>query len=210
MISTLQTPYLSILDGYARKWRNRRRNGNAITEQFALVGGAIGLFAHAPFRIATERTIFSMPEASIGLCPSSGASFFLPKLDGEIGTYLALTGSRVEGVDALLVWLSHLISTIYSLFFHDSYTGIATHYVPSARLNALEERLIDLETSSHEIIHRVIEEFVEPLSEKKTGFAQDVRNIIDRYVMPSYSFNTSTETSASNYEDVFGTTRWKK
>ncbi|KAI9491730.1 ClpP/crotonase-like domain-containing protein [Zychaea mexicana] len=142
MISTLQTPYITLLDGYA-------------------LGGAIGLFAHGPFRIATERTIFATPEAGIGLCPSSGASFFLSKLDGEIGTYLALTGSRVEGVDTF-------------------YTGIATHYVPSVRLGALEDRLIDLETSDHEIIHRVIEEFVEPLSADKIGMPQSMRQTIDR------------------------------
>ena len=68
---------------------------------YYIVGGALGLFAHGPFRIATERTIFATPEANIGFCPNSGASFFLAKLDGEIGTYLALTGSRVEGIDTL-------------------------------------------------------------------------------------------------------------
>ncbi|KAI7874633.1 ClpP/crotonase [Lichtheimia hyalospora FSU 10163] len=143
MIATLQTPYITILDGYA-------------------LGGALGLFVHGPFRIATERTIFATPEASIGLCPGSGSSFFLPKLDGEIGTYLALTGSRIQGVDTF-------------------YTGIATHYVPSGRLNALEERLTDLETSDHEVIHRIIEEFVEPLpSADKIGMPVPLRSAIDR------------------------------
>jgi 3-hydroxyisobutyryl-CoA hydrolase len=68
---------------------------------FVLVGGSLGLFAHGPFRIATEKTIFSMPEPSLGVTFNAGASFFLPKLDGDIGTYLALTGTRVEGLDTL-------------------------------------------------------------------------------------------------------------
>jgi 3-hydroxyisobutyryl-CoA hydrolase len=64
------------------------------------VGGGYGLIAHAPFRIATERSLFAMPETKIGYAPDVGASFFLSRLDGQIGTYLALTGNSVEGRDA--------------------------------------------------------------------------------------------------------------
>ncbi|CEG78158.1 hypothetical protein RMATCC62417_12804 [Rhizopus microsporus] len=141
MIATLQTPYISILDGYAC--------------------GALGLFIHGPFRIATERTIFALPETSIGAFLSSGSSFYLPRLDGEIGTYLALTGSRVEGIDTF-------------------FSGIATHYIPSSRIPALEDRLVDLETSEHEIIQRVLEKFVEPKSVNKVGFQKEIREVIDR------------------------------
>ncbi|KAI8328492.1 ClpP/crotonase-like domain-containing protein [Chlamydoabsidia padenii] len=142
MIATLSTPYVSLLDGYA-------------------LGGSLGLYAHGPFRIATEKTIFSMPEPGLGVIFNAGASFFLPKLDGGIGTYLALTGSRLEGIDTF-------------------YTGIATHYIPSSRLDALEDRLIDLETSEHDIIQRVLEKFVDPLPAKRIGFSQSVRESIDR------------------------------
>jgi 3-hydroxyisobutyryl-CoA hydrolase len=65
------------------------------------VGAALGISVHAPFRIATEKTIFAIPEAGIGLFPDAGASFFLPRLDGQIGTFLALTGTRLEGIQAL-------------------------------------------------------------------------------------------------------------
>lgn len=65
------------------------------------MGGALGLFAHGPFRIATEKTIFAMPEPTLGVLFNAGSSFYLPKLDGEIGTYLALTGTRLEGLDTL-------------------------------------------------------------------------------------------------------------
>lgn len=67
------------------------------------MGGALGLFVHGPFRIATEKTIFATPEIAIGAFLNSGSSFYLPRLDGEIGTYLALTGRRLEGIDTLYV-----------------------------------------------------------------------------------------------------------
>lgn len=62
-----------------------------------------------------------------------------------------------------------------------SFSGIATHYIPSSRIPALEDRLIDLETSEHEIIQRVLEKFVEPKSVNKTGFQKEIREVIDRY-----------------------------
>jgi 3-hydroxyisobutyryl-CoA hydrolase len=68
---------------------------------FVIVGGGIGLSVHAPFRIATENTMFAMPETAIGLFPDVGGSFFLPRLDGEIGTYLGLTGARLQAEDVL-------------------------------------------------------------------------------------------------------------
>lgn len=61
-----------------------------------------------------------------------------------------------------------------------SYAGIASHYVPSVRLPALEDRLIDLEISDYEIIHRVIEEFVEPPTTDSSAFSHEIHDIIDR------------------------------
>ena len=66
-----------------------------------VVGGGVGLSVHAPFRIATEKTLFAMPETNIGLFPDVGGSFFLPRLDGETGTYLGLTGLRLKGIDTV-------------------------------------------------------------------------------------------------------------
>lgn len=62
-----------------------------------LVGGGVGLSAMAPFRIATETTMFGMPETKIGYSPDVGANYFLNRLDGELGTYLALTGDALKG-----------------------------------------------------------------------------------------------------------------
>jgi 3-hydroxyisobutyryl-CoA hydrolase len=65
------------------------------------VGGGVGISVHAPFRIVTENTLFAMPEAGIGLFPDVGGSFFLPRLDGELGTYLGLTGHRLKAEEVL-------------------------------------------------------------------------------------------------------------
>lgn len=64
------------------------------------MGGGAGVSVHAPFRIATERTVFAMPETAIGYFPDVGASFFLTRLvDYQLGVYLGLTGARLYGHD---------------------------------------------------------------------------------------------------------------
>lgn len=78
-IATYSKPYISFMDGIT-------------------MGGGVGLSIHAPFRIATERTLFAMPETSIGFFPEVGGSFFLPRMDGQLGKYLALTNERLHGV----------------------------------------------------------------------------------------------------------------
>lgn len=82
VIATCTKPYVAFMDGIT-------------------MGGGMGLSIHAPFRIATERTRVAMPETDIGFFPEVGASFFLPRMDGKLGTYLALTGENVHGVNAL-------------------------------------------------------------------------------------------------------------
>lgn len=81
LIATYAKPYIAFMDGIT-------------------MGGGVGLSVHAPFRVATERTLFAMPETSIGFFPEVGASFFLPRLDGQLGRYLALTSERLKGVQA--------------------------------------------------------------------------------------------------------------
>ena len=88
------------------------------------MGGGVGLSIHGRYRVATERTLFAMPETAIGLIPDVGGTHALPRLPGELGTYLALTGARLKAADCL-------------------YAGIATHYVPSDRLPLLRELLAD-------------------------------------------------------------------
>ena len=63
-----------------------------------VMGGGAGVSIHAPVRIATENTVFAMPETAIGFFPDHGASYFLPRLrPAGLGVYLGLTGARVVG-----------------------------------------------------------------------------------------------------------------
>lgn len=82
LVATYTKPYVAFMDGHT-------------------MGGGVGLSVHAPFRIATERTTFAMPETKIGFFTDVGGSFFLPRLDGQLGMYLALTSDFLRGVDTL-------------------------------------------------------------------------------------------------------------
>ncbi|GAN77967.1 enoyl-CoA hydratase/isomerase family protein [Acidisphaera rubrifaciens] len=89
----------------------------------ACIGGGIGVSVHGSARVATEGAMFAMPETAIGLFPDIGASFFLPRMPGAIGFYLALTGARMKGADAVRA-------------------GFATHYVPREAMPGLAEALV--------------------------------------------------------------------
>ncbi|KAI3790474.1 hypothetical protein L2E82_03541 [Cichorium intybus] len=73
--------------------------------------------------------IFAMPEASIGLFPDVGASFFLSRLPGFIGEYIGLTSARLDGAEMLAL-------------------GLGTHFVPSKSLQSMEKALEKLVASS--------------------------------------------------------------
>jgi 3-hydroxyisobutyryl-CoA hydrolase len=61
------------------------------------MGGGVGISMYSKFRVATENSMFAMPEAKIGLFTDVGASYFLSRLRDNIGLYLGLTGQRVKG-----------------------------------------------------------------------------------------------------------------
>src|SRR3546814_14447802 len=63
------------------------------------MGGGVGISLPARYRIATERTTFAMPETGIGLFPDVGGGWFLPRLPGRVGEYLATAGARIDGAD---------------------------------------------------------------------------------------------------------------
>ncbi|NXC70619.1 HIBCH protein, partial [Anhinga anhinga] len=113
-IGTCKKPYVALIDGIT-------------------MGGGVGLSVHGHFRVATEKTLFAMPETAIGLFPDVGGGYFLPRLSGKIGYFLALTGFRLKGRDVLKA-------------------GIATHFVESEKLPALEKDLIALKSPSTENI----------------------------------------------------------
>lgn len=87
------------------------------------MGGGVGLALPCRWRVATENTLFAMPEGAIGLFPDVGAGWYLPRLPGRIGAFLALTGARLDGAECL-------------------WAGLATHYLPSERLADAKARIM--------------------------------------------------------------------
>lgn len=121
-IKNYRKPYVALLDGIT-------------------MGGGVGVSVHGSHRVAGDKFSFAMPEVSIGFFPDVGATWFLPRMPGEIGTYCALTGERfgiADGVGA----------------------GIATHRIPSARFPDLLEGLAGTVS-----VDAVLSAFSEPAGE---------------------------------------------
>ncbi len=135
LIATYRKPYVAYMDGIT-------------------MGGGVGLSVHAPFRIATERTVFAMPETTIGFFPDVGASFFLPRMDGQVGKYLALTSERLTGPNAF-------------------YAGVATHYMHSSALKALTARLSELVFKDYESMQDRLHTINTTIEEFNTGLPPD-------------------------------------
>ena len=87
-----------------------------------VMGGGIGISAHARHRIVTETTVASMPEVSIGFAPDVGGTYLLSRAPGELGTYMALTAARAGPADAILL-------------------GLADLHIPSSRIAAMRNAL---------------------------------------------------------------------
>lgn len=104
-IKAYPKPYVALLDGI-------------------VMGGGVGLSVHGSHRVGSEKLMFAMPETGIGFFPDVGATYFLPRMPGKVGTWLALTASRLGQSDAL-------------------WSGFATHAVASADIPALTEALCE-------------------------------------------------------------------
>lgn len=86
------------------------------------MGGGVGISLPCQYRVATENTRFAMPETGIGLFPDVGGGWYLSRLPGRVGQYLALTGVRIDGADCLAL-------------------GLATHYLPADALDEAKARI---------------------------------------------------------------------
>jgi len=104
LLFTYEKPTVAIMDGIT-------------------MGGGVGISQPCTFRVATENTRFAMPETGIGLFPDVGGGWYLPRLQGRVGQYVALTGARLDGGDC-------------------AYLGLATHYVESAGIEELVDRIL--------------------------------------------------------------------
>jgi enoyl-CoA hydratase len=105
LIKEYPKPYVALMDGI-------------------VMGGGVGVSIHGRRRVAGDATLFAMPETGIGLFPDVGGTWFLPRMPGQTGMWLALTGARLRAADAVEA-------------------GVCHAYVPSARHGALLEALAD-------------------------------------------------------------------
>ncbi|MGZ9738651.1 enoyl-CoA hydratase/isomerase family protein [Pseudomonas sp. GNP012] len=97
----------------------------ALMDGFVL-GGGMGLVQGADLRVVTEKSRLAMPEVGIGYFPDVGGSYFLPRIPGELGIYLGVSGVQIRAADAL-------------------YCGLADWYLESDKLGTLDEKLDQLE-----------------------------------------------------------------
>jgi enoyl-CoA hydratase len=88
------------------------------------MGGGVGIAMPAKYRVATENTRLAMPETGIGLFPDVGGGWYLSRLSGRLGQFLALTGARLDGAECL-------------------WAGLATHYLASEKLAEAKARIAE-------------------------------------------------------------------
>ena len=103
LLFTYEKPTVAIMDGIT-------------------MGGGVGISLPCDFRVATGNTRLAMPETGIGLFPDVGGGWYLPRLPGRVGEFMALTGARLDGAEC-------------------HYLGLATHYVEQASLAEMIERI---------------------------------------------------------------------
>ncbi len=140
LIKRFPKPYIAIMNGVT-------------------MGGGVGISVHGSHRIATENTVFAMPETGIGLFPDVGGGWFLPRLPGELGMWLALTGARLKGSDVVAA-------------------KVATHFVPTELLANLvgEIEQADLSIEGAHLVNTILSTRKKPVPE--AGF-QQYRPLID-------------------------------
>uniref|UniRef100_A0A3P9IZ78 3-hydroxyisobutyryl-CoA hydrolase n=1 Tax=Oryzias latipes TaxID=8090 RepID=A0A3P9IZ78_ORYLA len=122
------------------------------------MGGGVGLSVHGRFRVATEKTLFAMPETAIGLFPDVGGGYFLPRLQGKLGLFLALTGFRLKGRDV-------------------QRAGVATHFVESVKIPDLENELVDLKSSSDAEVTKVLDSY-----QNQSSMDSDKPFVLDKHL----------------------------
>jgi enoyl-CoA hydratase/carnithine racemase len=123
-----------------------------------VMGGGVGLSAHSAHRVVTERTKLAMPEVGLGFFPDVGGTYLLSRSPGEIGTYFGLTGTTMNGPDAI-------------------YAHFADSVVPSAKLPALREALTKVKPgTTSDGVRKLIDGFS---TGEKSGPVAAIQPIID-------------------------------
>jgi enoyl-CoA hydratase len=146
MIAAYPKPYVALIDGIC-------------------MGGGIGVSIYGDYRVASEHAMFAMPETAIGFFPDIGATFFLPRLPGRLGTYLGLTGARIQGADAVHAGFATQFTPRAELpqlsqaLAHDGIAALARHAAPLPDFTLQNQRVaIDMSFASDglpDILHRL-------------------------------------------------------
>ena len=105
-----------------------------------VMGGGVGISAHASHPVVTETTRLAMPETALGLIPDVGTTWLLARAPGESGTYLALTGAAVDAADAIDM-------------------GFAKYRVPAVSLEPLTQALLAESPGDHDAVGATIARF---------------------------------------------------
>jgi enoyl-CoA hydratase/carnithine racemase len=98
-----------------------------------VMGGGVGLLAGASHRVVTPRSRVAMPEISIGLYPDVGGSWFLNRMPGKIGLFLALTGAPLNAADACFAGLADVViahdakARVFDALAATDWTGSSEH-----------------------------------------------------------------------------------
>ena len=125
------------------------------------MGGGVGIACPCRYRVATERTVLAMPETTIGIFPDVGGGRYLSRLRGRLAQFLALTGARLDGAECLRLRL-------------------ATHYLPSDRLEEAKERIIEQPFRTQAVLDELSEEYI-----PEARITSNLKKI-DRYFAPDH------------------------
>ncbi|KAL7150676.1 hypothetical protein ABFS83_05G130300 [Erythranthe nasuta] len=139
VLGTYLKPHVAIMDG-------------------VVMGGGAGISLPGMFRVVTDKTVFSSPEVQMGFHPDVGASYYLSRLPGYLGEYLALTGEKINGAEMMAC-------------------GLATHYSLKEKLPWIEERLGSLITDDRSVIESSLAQYGSLVYPDGTSVLHEIKKI---------------------------------
>ena len=149
-ISNFQKPFISLINGFT-------------------MGGGVGVSMHGSHVVASEKTMFAMPETAIGLFPDVGGGWLLGQLDKGIGAWLSLVGARIKAYDLMKLKL-------------------ITHYVSSGDIEKLKNKLIFTSPNTNDKVDSIIDSLSSKPNSEESVLIQNEKIIKD-----AFSFDTIEE-----------------
>ena len=146
-ISNYSKPFIALINGFT-------------------MGGGVGISMHGSHVVASDKTMFAMPETAIGLFPDVGGGWLLGQLDKGIGAWLALVGARLKAYDLMSL-------------------GLATHFVPSNEISNLRSKIILISPKSNDDVSSCIDNF-----SQKPSIEDSVLSDNEKILKEAFSFDT--------------------